>query len=87
MTSNEIDAIKNALADASEDQRRDVAQTLRKNLPPDSDNENETHVGFRTTLADKGALHRIAESANTTVSAICRTAMRSALRQSFGDST
>ena len=85
MTNDELDDIKNALAAASEEQRRDVAQTLRKDLPPDSD--NETHVGFRTTLADKGALHRIAESANTTVSAICRTAMRSALRQSFGDSS
>ena len=85
MTNDELDDIKDALAAASEEQRRDVAQTLRKDLPPDSD--NETHVGFRTTLADKGALHRIAESANTTVSAICRTAMRSALRQSFGDST
>ena len=85
MTSNEIDAIKDALATASEEQRRDVAQTLRKNLPPDSD--NETHVGFRTTLDDKHALHRIAAAANTTVSAICRTAMRSALRQSSGDST
>ena len=85
MTNDELDDIKDALAAASEEQRRDVAQTLRKDLPPDSD--NETHVGFRTTLADKGALHRIAESANTTVSAICRTAMRSTLRQSFGDST
>ena len=85
MTNDELGDIKDALATASEEQRRDVAQTLRKDLPPDSD--NETHVGFRTTLADKGALHRIAESANTTVSAICRTAMRSALRQSFGDSS
>ena len=83
MTSNEIDAIKDALATASVEQRRAIAQTLRKNLPPDSD--NETHVGFRTTLDDKHALHRIAAAANTTVSAICRTAMRSALRQSFGD--
>ena len=85
MTNDELDDIKDALADASEEQRRAIAQLLRKNLPPDSD--NETHVGFRTTLADKGALHRIAAEANTTVSAICRTAMRSALRQSFGDST
>ena len=83
MTNAELDDIKNALAAASEDQRRDVAQTLRKDLPPDSD--NETHVGFRTTLADKRALHEIADAANTTVSAICRSAMRAALHQSFGD--
>lgn len=83
MTSDELDDIKNALAEASDDQKRDVAQTLRKDLPTDS--SNETHVGFRTTLADKGALHRIAAAANTTVSAICRSAMRTALHQSFGD--
>ena len=83
MTSDELDDIKNALAEASDDQKRDVAQTLRKDLPTDS--SNETHVGFRTTLADKGALHRIAAAANTTVSAICRSAMRTALHQSFGN--
>ena len=82
MTSDELEDIKNALADASEEQRRDVAQTLRKDLPTDS--SNETHVGFRTTLADKRSLHEIAAAANTTVSPICRTAMRTSLRQSCG---
>ena len=83
MTNDELDAVKDALAAASEEQRRDVAQTLRKDLPTDS--SNETHVGFRTTLADKRSLHDIAAAANTTVSAICRSAMRTALHQSFGD--
>ena len=83
MTNDELVAIKNALAEASDVQKRDVAQTLRKDLPPDSD--NATHVGFRTTLADKRSLHDIAAAANTTVSAICRSAMRTALHQAFGD--
>ena len=84
MTSDELDDIKNALAEASDDQKRDVARSLHEDLPT-SDTDNRTHVGFRTTLSDKSALHRIAAAANTTVSAICRTAMRSALRQTVGD--
>jgi hypothetical protein len=84
MTNDELDDIKNALAEASDDQKRDVARRLHEDLPT-SDTDNRTHVGFRTTLADKSALHRIATAANTTVSAICRSAMRAALHQSFGD--
>ena len=86
MTNDELDDIKKSLAEASDDQKRDVARRLHEDLPT-SDTDNRTHVGFRTTLSDKGALRRIAAAANTTVSAICRTAMRSALRQTVGDTS
>ena len=84
MTNDELDDIKHALAAASDAHRREIAQILRDVLPM-SDSDNRTCVGFRTTLADKRALYRIAAAANTTVSAICRTAVRTALHQSFGD--
>ena len=64
MTNEELDAIKETLAaDASDEQKRDVAQSLRELLP--SDNDNRTCVGFRTTLADKSSLHRIAATQRT----------------------
>ena len=86
MTNDELEDIKKSLTEASDDQKRDVARRLHEDLPT-SDTDNRTHVGFRTTLSDKGALRRIAAAANTTVSAICRTAMRSALRQTVGDTS
>ena len=82
MTSNELKHLKNSLADASEEQRRDLQKYLKGTLPDASD--NRTHVGFRTTRNDKSLLRQIAMRANTTISALCRTTVREALRQNFG---
>ena len=82
MTSNELAHLKNSLADASEEQRRDLQKYLKGTLPDASD--NRTCVGFRTTLDDKTLLHQLATNANTTISALCRTTIHAALRQNFG---
>ena len=82
MTDNELKLLKNSLTEASEEQRREVQKYLKGTLPDASD--NRTHVGFRTSTNDKSLLSQIAMRANTTISALCRTTMRDALRQSFG---
>ena len=82
MTENELKHLKNSLAEASEEQRRELQKYLKASLPDDTD--NRSHVGFRTTVDDKSLLNQIATRANTTISALCRTTMRDALRQSFG---
>ena len=82
MTDNDIQHLKNSFADASDEQRRELQKYLKSTLPDATD--NRSHVGFRTTVDDKSMLRGIATRANTTVSALCRTTMRDALRQSFG---
>ena len=82
MTDNDLEDIKNSLTEASEEQRREVQKYLKGTLPDASD--NRTCVGFRTTLDDKTLLHQIATNSNTTVSAICSSTIRDALRNSFG---
>ena len=82
MTDNELKHLKNSLADASDDERREVQKFLKASLPDASD--NRTHVGFRTSTNDKSLLSQIAIRANTTISALCRTTVREALRQNFG---
>ena len=82
MTDNDLEDIKNSLADASDDERRKIQKFLKSSLPDASD--NRTCVGFRTSMDDKSLLNQIATRANTTISALCRTTMRDALRQSFG---
>ena len=82
MTDNDLEDIKNSLTEASEEQRREVQKYLKGTLPDASD--NRTHVGFRTTTNDKTLLHQLATNANTTISALCRTTVREALRQNFG---
>ena len=81
MTDNDLANLKNSLADASDEQRRELHKYLKATLPDASD--NRTCVGFRTTLDDKTLLHQIATNSNTTVSAICRSTIRDALRNSF----
>ena len=82
MTDNELKHLKNSLADASDDERREVQKFLKASLPDASD--NRTHVGFRTSTNDKSLLSQIAIRANTTISALCRTTIHEALRQNFG---
>ena len=81
MTDNDLADIKHSLTEASEEQRREVQKYLKGTLPDASD--NRTHVGFRTTTNDKTLLHQLATNANTTISALCRTTIRDALRNSF----
>ena len=82
MTDDDLEDIKNSLTEASDDERREIQKFLKASLPDASD--NRTHVGFRTSTNDKSLLNQIATRANTTISALCRTTMRDALRQSFG---
>ena len=82
MTDDDLEHLKNSLADASDDERREIQTFLKASLPNASD--NRTCVGFRTTVDEKSLLSQIASRANTTISALCRTTMRDALRQSFG---
>ena len=82
MTDDDLEVLKNSLADASDDERREIQKYLKASLPDDTD--NRSHVGFRTTVDDKSMLRGIATRANTTVSALCRTTIRDALRHSFG---
>ena len=82
MTDNDIQHLKNSFAEASDEQRRELQKYLKASLPDDTD--NRSHVGFRTTVDDKSLLNQIATRANTTISALCRTTMRDALRHSFG---
>ena len=82
MTDDDLQVLKNSFADASDEQRRELQKHLKASLPDATD--NRSHVGFRTTVDDKSLLNQIATRANTTVSALCRTTMREALRQSFG---
>ena len=82
MTDDDIQHLKNSFADASDEQKRELQKYLKASLPDDTD--NRSHVGFRTTVDDKSLLNQIATRANTTISALCRTTMRDALRQSFG---
>ena len=82
MTENELKHLKNSLADASDDERREGQKFLKASRPDAAD--NRTHVGFRTSTNDKSLLNQIASRANTTISALCRTTIRDALRHSFG---
>ena len=82
MTDDDLEHLKNSLTEASDDERREIQKFLKASLPDASD--NRTHVGFRTSTNDKSLLNQIATRANTTISALCRTTMRDALRQSFG---
>ena len=82
MTDDDLQDLKNSFADASDEQRRDLQKFLKGTLPDETD--NRTCVGFRTTVDDKSLLSQIASRANTTISALCRTTMRDALRHSFG---
>ena len=82
MTDNDLAHLKNSLAEASDEQRRELQKYLKASLPDASD--NRTHVGFRTSTNDKSLLNQIAMRANTTISALCRTTIRDALRHSFG---
>jgi len=82
MTDDDIQHLKNSLADASEEQRRELQKCLKDSLPDSTD--NRTHIGFRASIDDKTLLNQIAMRANTTISALCRTTMRDALRHSFG---
>ena len=82
MTENELKHLKNSLADASEEQRRELQKCLKDSLPDSTD--NRTHIGFRASIDDKTLLNQIAMRANTTISALCRTTVREALRQNFG---
>ena len=81
----DIATIKTALTGATDDQKRALHQHLKQTLSADQ-TDNTTCVGFRATRSDKRLLYSIAERANTTVSAICRTAIHTALRDSFGSS-
>ena len=82
MTDDDLEDLKNSLAEASDEQRRELQKYLKSTLPDATD--NRSHVGFRTTVDDKSLLNQIATRANTTISALCRTTMRDALRHSFG---
>ena len=82
MTDDDLEVLKNSLADASDDERRELQKHLKASLPDDTD--NRTCVGFRTSMDEKSLLNQIATRANITISALCRTTMRDALRQSFG---
>ena len=82
MTDDDLQVLKNSFADASDEQRRELQKYLKASLPDDTD--NRSHVGFRTTVDDKSMLRGIATRANTTISALCRTTIRDALRHSFG---
>ena len=82
MTDDDLQDLKNSFADASDEQRRDLQKFLKGTLPDDTD--NRTCVGFRTSMDDKSLLNQIAMRANTTISALCRTTIRDALRHSFG---
>jgi hypothetical protein len=82
MTDNDLEDIKNSLADASDDERRKIQKFLKSSLPDASD--NRTCVGFRTSIDDKTLLRQLATSSNTSVSSLCRTTIRDALRQNFG---
>ena len=82
MTDDDLEDLKNSLTEASDDERREIQKFLKASLPDDTD--NRTCVGFRTTIDDKTLLNLIATRANTTISALCRTTMRDALRHSFG---
>jgi len=82
MTDDDIQHLKNSIADASDEQRRELQKHLKASLPDDTDNRNA--IGFRTSMNDKTLLNDIAARANTTVSALCRTTIRDALRHSFG---
>ena len=82
MTDDDLEDLKNSLTEASDDERREIQKFLKASLPDDTD--NRTCVGFRTTIDDKTLLNQIATRANTTISALCRTTMRDALRHSFG---
>ena len=82
MTDDDLQHLKNSFADVTDDQRRELQKHLKASLPDATD--NRTNVGFRTTVDDKSLLRGIATRANTTISALCRTTMRDALRHSFG---
>jgi len=82
MTDNDLEHLKNSLADASEEQRRELQKCLKDSLPDSTD--NRTHIGFRASIDDKTLLRQLATSSNTSVSSLCRTTMRDALRNSFG---
>jgi len=82
MTDNDLAHLKNSLAEASEEQRRELQKCLKDSLPDSTD--NRTHIGFRASIDDKTLLNQIATNANTTVSALCRTTIHEALRNSFG---
>jgi hypothetical protein len=82
MTDDDIKDLKHSIADASDEQRRELQKHLKASLPDDTDNRNA--IGFRTSMNDKTLLSDIAARANTTVSALCRTTIRDALRHSFG---
>ncbi len=82
MTDDDIQHLKNSFTEASAEQRRELQKFLKATLPDETD--NRTCVGFRTSMDDKSLLNQIATRANTTISALCRTTMRDALRQSFG---
>ena len=82
MTDDDLQVLKNSFADASDEQRRELQKYLKATLPDATD--NRSHVGFRTTVDDKSLLNQIAMRANTTISALCRTTIRDALRHSFG---
>ena len=82
MTDDDLQHLKRTFADASDEQRRELQKHLKASLPDDTDNRNA--IGFRTTMNDKTLLNDIAARANTTVSALCRTTIRDALRHSFG---
>ncbi len=82
MTEDDLQHLKNSFAEASDEQRRELQKHLKASLPDDTD--NRTCVGFRTTVDEKSLLNQIATRANTTISALCRTTIRDALRHSFG---
>ena len=82
MTDDDLQHLKNSFAEASEEQRRELQKCLKATLPDASD--NRTCVGFRTTMDDKSLLRQLATSANTSVSSLCRTTIRDALRHNFG---
>ena len=82
MTDDDLEDLKNSLAEASEEQRRELQKCLKDSLPDSTD--NRTHIGFRASIDDKTLLNQIAMRANTTISALCRTTIHAALRQNFG---
>jgi len=80
-----IEKLKEKIPDMPIDVLRDLLKCVREVIPDDTD--NTTHCGFRTTRAEKRMLYSIAADANTSVSAICRTAIHDALQASFGGSS
>lgn len=82
MTDDDVKVLKNAFADATAAQLRDIHLFIKEAIPDATD--NRTNVEFRTTVADKTMLRELAISANTSVSAICRSTISDALRRNFG---